>query len=150
MRRRSRGGRWSVGSAGSSAARRPSTSITRQSSASTSAWPRRSAAGASCLLGDATHINSLIGIGMNGDIHDAWFLADCLARVPRGEASETVLDSWAEVRRRIALDVVRAETHRMTETLGRTGAAIRAQRNDEFARLAADPASRASTCGAPL
>jgi 3-(3-hydroxy-phenyl)propionate hydroxylase len=93
------------------------------------------------LLGDAAHINSPIGgMGMNGGIHDAWFLANCLARVLRGEASETMLDSWAEVRRRIALDVVRAETHRTTETLGRTGAAIRAQRNDEFARLAADPA----------
>ena len=92
------------------------------------------------LLGDAAHINSPIGgMGMNSGIHDAWFLSERLARVMAGGASDTVLDEWAAARRKVAIDFIRAESHRNTEALGRQEAEARARRNVELGRIAADP-----------
>ncbi len=92
------------------------------------------------LLGDAAHINSPIGgMGMNSGIHDATFLADRLRAVLQDGASDALLDEYATVRRQVALDFVRAQSHRNTEDLERKEAEERARRNAEYRRIATDP-----------
>jgi 3-(3-hydroxy-phenyl)propionate hydroxylase len=59
------------------------------------------------LAGDAAHINNpLGGMGMNGGIHDAFNIADKLARVCLGEADESELDRYERQRRPIAVEYV--------------------------------------------
>ncbi|MBL8513248.1 MAG: FAD-dependent monooxygenase, partial [Betaproteobacteria bacterium] len=54
------------------------------------------------LAGDAAHLNSPAGgMGMNGGVHDAFNLADKLARIAAGEP-ETLLDLYERQRRPIA------------------------------------------------
>ena len=51
------------------------------------------------LAGDSAHVNNPIGgMGMNGGLHDAINLADKLAALHRGEASESVLDAYERQR----------------------------------------------------
>lgn len=67
--------------------------------------------GRAFLAGDAAHLNNpLGGMGMNGGIHDAFNLAEKLARVVRGEASESELERYERQRRAIALDYVNTIT----------------------------------------
>src|SRR3984893_18906537 len=52
-------------------------------------------AGRAILAGDAAHVNSPIGaMGMNSGVHDAFNLADKLARIMHGEAGEEILDRY--------------------------------------------------------
>jgi 2-polyprenyl-6-methoxyphenol hydroxylase-like FAD-dependent oxidoreductase len=92
------------------------------------------------LAGDAAHINNpLGGMGMNGGIHDAFNLADKLARVWRGEASAELLDRYTRQRRKMAIDFVQANALRNREALRETDPALRKQRQDEMRRIADDP-----------
>lgn len=92
------------------------------------------------LLGDAAHINNpLGGMGMNSGIHDAWFLSERLYAVVAEGAPDTILDEWADGRRRIALEFIRAESHQNTDAIGQREADVRARRNAELARIASDP-----------
>jgi 3-(3-hydroxy-phenyl)propionate hydroxylase len=80
------------------------------------------------LAGDAAHLNSPSGgMGMNGGIHDAFSLADKLARVLRGEDA-SLLDLYERQRRPVALEQILAQS-------GRNRA--RMQERDPEKRLAA-------------
>ncbi len=71
------------------------------------------------IAGDAAHIHPPTGgQGMNTGIQDAYNLAWKLARVVRGVAPETLLDSYDAERRPVGADVV-ARTRAATEGLGR-------------------------------
>ncbi len=63
--------------------------------------------GRTFLAGDAAHLNNpLGGMGMNGGIHDAFSLAEKLAKVCLGDAEESLLDQYEQERRPVALDYV--------------------------------------------
>ncbi|MDX3904616.1 MAG: FAD-dependent monooxygenase [Pigmentiphaga sp.] len=63
--------------------------------------------GRAFLAGDAAHLNNpLGGMGMNGGIHDAFNIADKLARVCLGQAEDALLDRYEAERRPVALDYV--------------------------------------------
>jgi len=67
------------------------------------------------LAGDAAHIHSPIGgQGMNTGIQDAYNLGWKLALVARGEAPESLLDSYEAERKAVAADVL-ATTRGLTE-----------------------------------
>jgi 3-(3-hydroxy-phenyl)propionate hydroxylase len=92
------------------------------------------------LAGDAAHINNpLGGMGMNGGIHDAFNLADKLAKVWRGEAGVELLDRYVRQRRKVAVDFVQANALRNREALRETYPNMRRQRQDEMRRIADDP-----------
>jgi 3-(3-hydroxy-phenyl)propionate hydroxylase len=78
-------------------------------------------------------------MGMNGGIHDAFNLADKLAKVWRGEAGVELLDRYARQRRKVAVDFVQANALRNREALRETDPALRRQRQDEMRRIADDP-----------
>ncbi|GLW06424.1 pentachlorophenol monooxygenase [Microtetraspora sp. NBRC 13810] len=93
------------------------------------------------LIGDAAHINSpLGGVGLNSGIHDAIDLTTRLVRVRAGEAAEDPeLDTFAEIRRRVAVEYVQADTRRNTERLNETDEERRAANRAEMRATAADP-----------
>ena len=93
------------------------------------------------LAGDAAHLNNPIGgMGMNGGLHDAINLADKLAALHRGEATETVLDAYERQRRPIAIDHVNANTARNKRVLEERDPQARKRTQDELCRQAEDPA----------
>jgi 3-(3-hydroxy-phenyl)propionate hydroxylase len=58
------------------------------------------------LAGDAAHAtNPTGGLGLTGGMFDTFVLQEALAAVIHGQADETVLDQYADERRRIFLDV---------------------------------------------
>lgn len=60
------------------------------------------------LVGDAAHVHSPVGAqGMNTGLQDSYNLAWKLALYIRGKASETLLDTYEEERRPLALNVIR-------------------------------------------
>ena len=70
--------------------------------------------GAVFLCGDAAHVHSPAGgQGMNTGIQDAANLVWKLALVLRGHATESLLDSYEQERRQVAMEVV-STTHRLT------------------------------------
>lgn len=97
------------------------------------------------LAGDAGHINSpLGGMGLNSGIHDAVDLAIRLARVWYGDTGgdsgvDAELDAYSARRRAVALEFVRADTHRNTVMLAERDEAVRARNRRELAAVAADP-----------
>lgn len=59
------------------------------------------------LAGDAAHVtNPIGGLGLTGGFLDAFVLSEALAAVIAGSADETVLDAYAQLRRRVFLDIV--------------------------------------------
>jgi 3-(3-hydroxy-phenyl)propionate hydroxylase len=78
-------------------------------------------------------------MGMNGGIHDAFNLADKLAKVWRGEAGVELLDRYVRQRRKVAVDFVQANALRNREALRETDPNLRRQRQDEMRRIADDP-----------
>ena len=93
------------------------------------------------LAGDSAHINNpLGGMGMNGGIQDAFNLAEKLARIWRGEAESDLLDVYETQRRAMAVGFVQESTIRNRELLKETDPKVRAERHDEFRRVAEDPA----------
>ncbi|HEX5497174.1 MAG TPA: FAD-dependent oxidoreductase [Mycobacteriales bacterium] len=97
------------------------------------------------LAGDAGHINSpLGGMGLNSGLHDAVDLAIRLARVWYGDTDgsggpDAELDAYSARRRAVALEFVRADTHRNTVMLAERDEAVRARNRRELAEVAADP-----------
>jgi 2-polyprenyl-6-methoxyphenol hydroxylase-like FAD-dependent oxidoreductase len=71
--------------------------------------------GRTFMAGDAVHVHSLLGgVGMNTGIQDAYNLAWKLALVMRGQAPESLLDSYEIERRQVGEDVVKT-TRKITE-----------------------------------
>ncbi len=86
------------------------------------------------LAGDAAHINSPAGgMGMNGGIHDAFNLADKLARVLAGE-SAALLDLYDRQRRPVARDEILMQAERNRNRMQNRDPAWR---RTELARLQA-------------
>jgi 3-(3-hydroxy-phenyl)propionate hydroxylase len=97
-------------------------------------------AGRAILVGDSAHVNSPIGgMGLNSGVHDAFNLADKLARILRGEVDETELDHYERQRRQIAVKHTQAQTIRNKRLLEEQDPAIRKRNHDELKRSAEDP-----------
>src|SRR5688572_12574522 len=92
------------------------------------------------LAGDAAHVNSPIGgMGLNSGVHDAFNLAEKLARVVHGEADEAELDRYERQRRHVAVKHIQAQTIRNKRLLEERDPAVRARNHDELRRHAEDP-----------
>jgi len=77
-------------------------------------------AGRAILAGDAAHVNSPIGgMGLNSGVHDAFNLADKLARILHNQADEQELDRYERQRRHIAVKHTQAQTIRNKTPAGR-------------------------------
>jgi len=64
-------------------------------------------AGRVLLAGDAAHAtNPTGGLGLTSGLFDSYVLYEALAAVARGDASDEVLDRYAEARRKMFLDIV--------------------------------------------
>ena len=93
------------------------------------------------LAGDAAHVNSPIGgMGLNSGVHDAFNLADKLARILHGEADEAELDRYERQRRHVAVTHTQAQTIRNKRLLEERDPAVRRHNHDELRRQAEDPA----------
>jgi 3-(3-hydroxy-phenyl)propionate hydroxylase len=91
------------------------------------------------LAGDSAHVNNPIGgMGMNGGIHDAVNLAEKLARVWHGEASEASLDLYSRQRRHAAVEYVQAQTIANKKMMEERDPQARAASLDELRRTAED------------
>ncbi len=102
---------------------------------------RKFRVGRGILAGDAAHVNSPIGgMGLNSGVHDAFNLADKLARILRGEAEEAELDRYERQRRHIAVQHTQAQTIRNKRLLEERDPAIRQRNHEELRRTAEDPA----------
>ncbi|MBC6457202.1 FAD-dependent oxidoreductase [Actinomadura sp. HBU206391] len=97
--------------------------------------------GNTMIIGDAAHINSPMGgVGLNSGIHDAIDVTTRIARVLAGTAErEDELRTFAEIRRRVAVEYVQADTRRNTERLAETDDARRRENQDEMRAIAGDP-----------
>ncbi len=96
--------------------------------------------GRGILAGDSAHVNSPIGgMGLNSGVHDAFNLADKLARILRGEADENELDRYERQRRHIAVKHTQAQTIRNKRLLEERDPTVRRRNHDELRRSAEDP-----------
>jgi 3-(3-hydroxy-phenyl)propionate hydroxylase len=96
--------------------------------------------GRAILAGDSAHVNSPIGaMGMNSGVHDAFNLAEKLARILRGEAEEAELDRYERQRRHVAVKHTQAQTIRNKRLLQERDPAVRRRNHDELRRTAEDP-----------
>jgi 3-(3-hydroxy-phenyl)propionate hydroxylase len=92
------------------------------------------------LAGDSAHVNNPIGgMGMNGGIHDGINLADKLARVIHGEASEDLLDLYSRQRRHAAVNFVQAQTIANKRLMEERDPMVRRTNFDELRRTADNP-----------
>ena len=92
------------------------------------------------LAGDAAHINNpLGGMGMNGGIHDAFNLAGKLTEVWKG-ADLSLMGRYGRQRRKVALDVVQAQTLRNRQMLNQRDPEQRRAYHDDLRATVADPA----------
>jgi 3-(3-hydroxy-phenyl)propionate hydroxylase len=97
--------------------------------------------GRAILAGDSAHVNSPIGgMGLNSGVHDAFNLADKLARILRGEADDAELDRYERQRRHIAVQHTQAQTIRNKRLLAERDPAVRRRNHEELKRTADDPA----------
>ena len=91
------------------------------------------------LAGDAAHLNSPSGgMGMNGGIHDAFSLADKLARVLRG-GDPSLLDLYERQRRPVALEQILAQSGRNRARMQERDPEKRRAALRELQAIAADP-----------
>jgi 3-(3-hydroxy-phenyl)propionate hydroxylase len=92
------------------------------------------------LAGDAAHVNNpLGGMGLNGGIHDALYLATCLARILNSGADVALLDSYEQVRRPVAVNDINASTERNKRILEERDPAVRAANNEHLRKICTDP-----------
>jgi 3-(3-hydroxy-phenyl)propionate hydroxylase len=92
------------------------------------------------LAGDAAHLNNpLGGMGMNGGIHDAFNLAEKLAVVIAGRATEEELDRYERQRRPVALEYVNTITIANKRNLEAKDPEEHARWKALMTRTAADP-----------
>jgi 3-(3-hydroxy-phenyl)propionate hydroxylase len=93
------------------------------------------------LAGDAAHLNNpLGGMGMNGGIHDGFNIAEKLARVIQGKASEEELARYELQRRPVALEYVNKITIANKRNLEAKDPGEHQRWKEEMTRTAADPA----------
>lgn len=91
------------------------------------------------LAGDAAHLNNPLGaMGLNSGIHDAANLYPKLAAVMRGDADETLLDTYVRQRRTVTIEFVQEISIRNKRLLEERDPAVRAERLEEVRRTAAD------------
>jgi 3-(3-hydroxy-phenyl)propionate hydroxylase len=96
-------------------------------------------AGRVFLAGDAAHINNpLGGMGMNGGIHDAVNLTECLARVWGGETDDDELDRYDRQRRLVTLEYVQKHSIQNKRSLETGDPAEQARFRDELRKIAGD------------
>jgi 3-(3-hydroxy-phenyl)propionate hydroxylase len=96
--------------------------------------------GRAILAGDSAHVNSPIGgMGLNSGVHDAFNLAEKLARIWRRQTDETVLDLYERQRRHIAVQHTQLQTIRNKKLLAEKDSAVRQRNHDELRRAASDP-----------
>jgi len=94
------------------------------------------------LAGDAAHLNNPLGaFGLNGGIHDAVRLSECLGRVWRGEAAESLLDLYVRQRRTANIEFVQTQSISNKRMLEEADPAARRNTFDELRRTGADPAA---------
>jgi 3-(3-hydroxy-phenyl)propionate hydroxylase len=92
------------------------------------------------LAGDAAHINNpLGGMGMNGGVHDAFNIAEKLARVWLKEADESELDRYERQRRPIAVEYVDKITIQNKKDLEIQDPEERARYRAKMEDIAGDP-----------
>lgn len=92
------------------------------------------------IAGDAAHINNpLGGMGMNGGIHDAFNLAEKMAKVWHGQGDDGLLDLYEKQRRPIALDYVNSQTIRNKQNLEASTPEAQKTFRDFLAEVSADP-----------
>ena len=93
------------------------------------------------LAGDACHINNpLGGMGMNGGLHDAWFLAEKLTRVlQQGADHEALLAHYDRQRRTLAVKFVQKHTIANKQLMESTDPDVQARRQATLMATAADP-----------
>ncbi|HYI31162.1 MAG TPA: FAD-dependent monooxygenase [Bradyrhizobium sp.] len=97
--------------------------------------------GRAVLAGDAAHVNSPIGgMGLNSGVHDAFNLADKLARILQGKADDAELDRYERQRRHVAVTHTQTQTIRNKRMLEERDPAVRKRNHDELRRQAEDPA----------
>jgi 3-(3-hydroxy-phenyl)propionate hydroxylase len=93
------------------------------------------------LAGDAAHVNSPIGgMGLNSGVHDAFNLADKLARILHDEADDEELDRYERQRRHVAVTHTQVQTIRNKRLLEERDPAVRKRNHGELRRQAEDPA----------
>jgi 3-(3-hydroxy-phenyl)propionate hydroxylase len=96
--------------------------------------------GRAILAGDSAHVNSPIGgMGLNSGVHDAFNLADKLARIWRGEEAGPLLDLYERQRRHIAINSTQADTIRNKKLLAEKEPAVRQKNHDQLKRQSEDP-----------
>ncbi len=96
--------------------------------------------GRALLAGDAAHLNSPSGgMGMNGGIHDAWFLAKALSAVLREDADPRCLDDYSDVRRDIASDEIVKQADANRSRMQQRDPEARRQTLRDLQAVAADP-----------
>ena len=96
--------------------------------------------GRAILAGDSAHVNSPIGgMGLNSGIHDAFNLADKLARIWRGRGGDSLLDLYERQRRHIAVQHTQAQTIRNKKLLAEKDPEVRRKNHDVLKRQAEDP-----------
>ena len=92
------------------------------------------------VAGDAAHINNpLGGMGMNFGLHDAFNLAEKLARVWLDGASPDLLDLYDRQRRTVAEEYLQRQTIENKRNIEQKDPAARAAFYDELRGIVADP-----------
>ncbi len=91
------------------------------------------------IAGDAAHINNpLGGMGMNFGLHDVFNLADKLAQIWQGGASQDVLALYDRQRRTVAQDYLQRQTIENKKNMENADAAARERFYDELRAIVAD------------
>ena len=91
------------------------------------------------LAGDAAHVNNpLGGMGLNGGLQDAFYLGNALALSLKNSRNEPLLDHYAEERRKIALNFIRAQTAQNEENIRQKDPAIRTEKQREMRATASN------------
>jgi len=96
--------------------------------------------GRAIILGDAAHLNSPMGgLGLNSGIHDAVDLSKRLIRILNGAAAVPELDTYSEVRQRVAVQYVKSISEKNTQVVKEKDPEYRLQLQREMAAQANDP-----------
>lgn len=90
------------------------------------------------LAGDAAHINSPSGgMGMNGGLHDAWFLTEALHDIEKGAPLER-LDLYTRQRRPVALEQILKQADSNRKRMQERDPARRREMFEELLKLSKD------------